>query len=77
MKKIVMQDIRKTNYHYEEAIKTLQTNIQFVGKDIKTIIVSSCFPNEGKSDIAFSLAKEMASSGKRVLLLDADIRKSV
>lgn len=77
MKKIVMQDVRKTNYHYDEAIKTLQTNIQFVGKDIKTIIISSCFPNEGKSDIAFSLAKEMAASGKRVLLLDADIRKSV
>ena len=51
-------------------------NIKFAGTDIKSILITSCYPNEGKSDIAFSLAKEMASSGKKVLLLDADMRKS-
>lgn len=76
MKKVIMQDIRKQDYHYDEAMKTLQTNVKFAGKDIKSILITSCYPNEGKSDITFSLAKEMASSGKKVLLLDADMRKS-
>lgn len=76
MKKVIIEDIRKQDFHYAEAIKTLQTNIQFAGKNTKVVMITSCFPNEGKSDIALSLAKEMAAAGKRVLLLDADIRKS-
>lgn len=51
MRKIAIKDIRKQDYFYTEAIKTLRTNIQLSGKSIKTIMVSSCFPNEGKSDI--------------------------
>lgn len=76
MNKVSIKDIRKIDFHYEEAIKTLQTNIRFAGRNIATILVTSCYPNEGKSDISFSLAKEMANSGKRVLLIDADMRKS-
>lgn len=76
MKRINIEDIRKQDFHYAEAIKTLQTNIQFAGKSVKTILITSCYPNEGKSDIIFSLAKEMAAAGKHILLLDADIRKS-
>ena len=58
MKRVSMQDVRKTDYYYEEAIKTLLTNIKFAGKDVKTILLTSCYPNEGKSDITFSLARE-------------------
>ena len=76
MKKVVLSDIRKQDYYYSEAIKTLRTNIQFSGNDMKTILLTSCYPNEGKSDIAFSLAKELGEIGKKTLLLDADIRKS-
>ena len=76
MKKIVLNDIRKPDYYYSEAIKTLRSNIQFSGSDIKTILFTSCYPNEGKSDITLSLAKEMGEIGKKTLLLDADIRKS-
>lgn len=75
--KITMTDPRKSDYFYEEAIKTLRTNIQFMGKEIKTILFTSCYPNEGKSDILFQLAKEIGKTGKKVLVLDADIRKSV
>lgn len=74
--KIIMTDPKTPDYFYEEAIKTLRTNIQFAGMDIKTITVTSCYPNEGKSDIAFQLAKEIGNMNKRVLLIDADIRKS-
>lgn len=74
--KVVLTDIRKKDYFYEEAIKTLRTNIQFTGKNVKTIMFTSCFPNEGKSDVTFQLCQEIGNMGKRVLLLDADIRRS-
>lgn len=76
MKKISLTDKRKQDYFYSEAIKTLRTNIQLSGQSIKTILVTSCFPNEGKSDVVLSLAQELGSIGKKVLLLDADIRKT-
>lgn len=74
--KVVLTDIRKKDYFYEEAIKTLRTNIQFTGKNVKTIMFTSCFPSEGKSDVTFQLCQEIGNMGKRVLLIDADIRKS-
>lgn len=76
MRKVAIKDIRKQDYFYSEAIKTLRTNIQLSGKSIKTILVTSCFPNEGKSDVALSLVQELSSIGKKVLLIDGDIRKS-
>lgn len=57
MKKITLTDKRKSNYYYNEAIKTLRTNIQLSGQSIKTILITSCFPNEGKSDVVLSLAQ--------------------
>lgn len=74
--RVVMTDPKRPDYFYEEAIKTLRTNIQFTGINMKTILVTSCYPNEGKSDIVFQLAREIGNMSKRVLLLDADIRKS-
>ena len=74
MKKLNLTDKRNPDYFYSEAIKTLRTNIQLSGQSIKTILVTSCYPNEGKSDIVLSLAQELGSIGKKVLLLDADIR---
>ena len=76
MKKLNLTDKRKSDYFYSEAIKTLRTNIQLSGQSIKTILITSCFPNEGKSDVVLSLAQELGSIGKKVLLLDADIRKT-
>ena len=53
--RVIMTDPRKENYFYEESIKTLRTNIQFTGKNVKIILLTSCYPNEGKSDIAVPL----------------------
>ena len=60
-----------------EAIRTLRTNLQFasVDKKIKTILVTSSVPGEGKSFVAANLAAAFADSGSKVLLVDSDIRK--
>lgn len=67
----------KDDYNYRESLKTLRTNIQFCGSNIRTIMFTSALPDEGKSDIAFSVATSFAQIGKKVIFIDADIRKSV
>jgi len=60
-----------------ESIRTLRTNLQFtsIDKKMKTILITSSVPSEGKSFVAANLAVSLANSGKNVLLIDADIRR--
>ena len=75
--KIRLSQYEVADYNYVEAIKTLRTNLQFSGSNIKVIMFTSSIPNEGKSETSFQLAASLAQLGKNVLLIDADIRKSV
>lgn len=77
MQSINFEKIETMNFRSNEAYNTLRTNIQFCGKEIKTICLTSCTPNEGKTVVSFRLAFSMAESGKKVLFIDADLRKSV
>lgn len=67
----------KSNYQIEEAYKSLRANLQFCGDDKKVIAITSCTLNEGKSSVSLQLAISLAESGKNVLFIDADLRKSV
>ena len=60
-----------------EIFRTLRTNIQFMNtnKNLKTLLVTSTMPSEGKSWVASNLAVAFAQAGKRVVLIDADMRK--
>ena len=60
-----------------EIFRTLRTNIQFINTDekTKTLLVTSTLPGEGKSWIASNLAVTFAQTGKKVVVLDADMRK--
>ena len=69
--------IEKKSYAEREAIKTLRTNIQFCGDDKQVIMITSSIPGEGKTSVAVSLAQSIAEMGKSVILIDADMRKSV
>ena len=60
-----------------EIFRTLRTNIQFMNtsKKMKTLLITSTFPSEGKSWVASNLAVTFAQAGKKVVLIDADMRK--
>lgn len=77
MQSITIEKFDKLPYSLEEAYNSLRTNIWFCGKDIKVIGVTSCMPNDGKSSVCMNLGRAMAEAGKKVLLIDADMRKSV
>jgi capsular exopolysaccharide synthesis family protein len=58
-----------------EAFRVLRTNLQFaaVDKELKVILVTSTTPNEGKSTVAQYLAQTISRTGKKVMVLDADL----
>ena len=56
--KVIMTDPRQEDYFYQEAIKTLRTNIQFAGMDVKTILFTSCYPYRDASiDLRISASR--------------------
>ena len=77
MKKVTMNLPEVKDYRLTEGLNQLKTNLAFCVKDIKVIIITSSVPNEGKSSVAFDLSKTMAEGGKKILMVDADLRKSV
>ena len=60
-----------------EQYRTIRTNIQFsmIDRDVKSIVITSSGPWEGKSTTSANLASVFTDQGKRVLLVDADMRK--
>ncbi|NET04148.1 MAG: polysaccharide biosynthesis tyrosine autokinase [Symploca sp. SIO2B6] len=61
---------------FNEAYQMLQANLKFLSSDkqIKSIVVTSSVPKEGKSEVCANLAAAMAQVGRRVLLVDGDMR---
>ena len=76
MEKIAVKHLLARNFQTAESMKTLRTNLQFSGESVKVVALTSYGAAEGKSTISFQLAASLAELGKRVLLMDADLRKS-
>jgi capsular exopolysaccharide synthesis family protein len=60
-----------------ECCRTIRTNLTFMSADRprKTIVVTSASPREGKTTVTMSLAISLAQSGKRILVVDTDLRR--
>jgi polysaccharide biosynthesis transport protein len=79
--KIGLNNGAKPHYYtaspFAEAFRSLYTNIRLLGSDtrIRSLVISSSSPGEGKSTIAVYFAQAAAALGQRVLLVDADLRR--
>lgn len=69
--------VREPRSPIVEAFRSLRTNIQFAGVDqpIRTLLVTSASPSEGKSTVAANLAVVMAQTGLKVVIIDCDLRR--
>lgn len=76
MKTLEMTRFPTLDYASAEAINSLCTNLTFCGEDVKSIMMTSCRAGEGKTFLAMNVARTMAGLGKRVAVLDADLRRS-
>jgi polysaccharide biosynthesis transport protein len=63
--------------HFNEAFKTVRTNVLFSSAEdgLRSLVVTSAGPGEGKSIVAANLAIALSQAGQRVLLIDADMRR--
>jgi succinoglycan biosynthesis transport protein ExoP len=69
--------LREPKSKFSESLRTVRTNVVFslIEPEQKTLMISSPGPMEGKTFIASNLAVMLAKMGRRVLLVDADMRK--
>ena len=77
MNRLELTRFPKLDYACKEAVNTLCTNLTFMGKNKKTIMITSCQAHEGKSFLSLCVQRNLARLGYRTVLVDLDLRKSV
>lgn len=71
------QAARENDSQVREGLRKIRTNLQFASVDevVRSVVVTSSFPSEGKSSVAAHLAAVVAQAGRSVVLVDADLRR--
>jgi protein-tyrosine kinase len=77
MKTLAFTNFPALDYAATEAINTLCTNLTFTGSEYKRIMITSVSSSEGKSFLSLQIMRTLASLGKYVALVDADLRRSM
>lgn len=76
MKELEIKKLPELPFNVVEALNQLRINLSFCGSNIKSVMVTSSVPNEGKSFITMQLWKMMAEVGAPTVLIDCDLRNS-
>ncbi len=71
-----IENFAEDDFVSHEAMNTLCTNLSYCGPDIKRILITSRYPREGKSYVSMTLMRTLAKLGRRVVLVDTDLRAS-
>lgn len=77
MRTLNIRQFPPLSYACNEAINTLCTNLSFAGTDFRKIMITSCHAAEGKSFLSMNIMRMFAEFGKTVVLVDADMRRSM
>ena len=76
MNTLKLTNLPNLDFACNEAMNTLATNLLYCGDNVKTVMLTSRYADEGKSFITMNLMRTLASLGKRVCLVDVDLRRS-
>lgn len=77
MKQLKINNFAPLSYAGAEAMNTLSTNLSFSGENVKKIMITSCRAAEGKSFVSMNLMRTLTEHSQRVVLVDADLRRSM
>lgn len=77
MKTLAFTRFKALDYACTEALNTLCTNLSFSGSEQKKIMITSCQSSEGKTFLSMHMLRTLAGLGRRVVLVDADLRRSM
>ena len=77
MRSLLIRDFPVLGFAASEAVNTLCTNLSFSGEQVRKILITSCRAEEGKSFLAMNILRTMASLGRKTVLVDCDLRRSV
>lgn len=76
MKQLTINQLPQLPFDVAESVNQLRVNLGFCGKEIKTIMITSSTPDEGKSFVSMNLWNQMANMGVKTLIMDCDLRNS-
>ncbi len=76
MNQLYIGHFPELEYSAQEAMNTLCTNLSYSGRNLQTILITSRYEREGKSFVSMNLLRTLARLQKKVVLVDADMRRS-
>ncbi len=77
MRSLLIRDFPPLGFAAGEAVNMLCTNLSFSGEQVRKILFTSCRAEEGKSFLAMNILRTMAGLGRKAVLVDCDLRRSL